>query len=266
MKIKKLAAGMRKKLAVLTIASVMFVFGAAGNASAYFEDLNLIRSIYTTTGVVEIGSDLGLNASTLNSNNVFGSSVALSSFDGALSSLVAGYWAHDMTNRDFYATGFANDTDGLTMLGRKQVSADATYNYVQTLYAGSGLATTIINPKETADSYFKVFDVNGNNIGSMGSNLKNDSYEMTLSLAGLTTMGYVDQVLYFFNYDNISADKSGIEKGIIRTFLTSDGTTVDLNGPMIATVINPNAVPIPGSIMLLGSGLLGLFSIRRKAA
>jgi hypothetical protein len=55
-----------------------------------------------------------------------------------------------------------------------------------------------------------------------------------------------------------------VEKGVIRTFLTSDGTTIDLNGYNFATVINPSAVPIPGSVLLLGSALLGLFGIRRK--
>ena len=287
-----------KKLAVIA-AAAMLVFGFVGQAAAFFEDFNLIRSIYTTTGTKEVGSDLGADVrsfavapydttwpgqpakagkakpgpvpSPFNPVELYaGSLIPLSAFDGPLNSLQIGYWAHGAVDRDFWATGWlttaygGTDNDGLTMLGKKQGAADANYDATQSFYAAAAASTGIFN-KETG-SYFNKFDASGLNVGSMGNVLDTNSIEMTLSLAALSTVGYVDQLLYWFDYDNSGGSKAGVEVAVIRTFLTSDGATIDLSGDSIATVVNPSAVPIPGSVLLLASGLLGIFGFRRKRA
>ena len=204
--------------------------------------------------------------------NPVGDLINLTTFDDALNSLVVGYWAHGKPAQNFWATGFlttpygGTDTDGLTMLGRKQSTADATYGAVLGEYAKGGTATTVINPKTNLNSYFVSFDKGNAGSGRMGDNLKNDSYEMTQSLAALESVGYVDQLLYWFDYKATGADKAGVEVAVIRTFLTIDGISIDLSGDKIATVLNPSAVPIPGSVLLLASGLLGIFGFRRKRA
>jgi hypothetical protein len=277
---------MKKFLASIAAGAMIF---SAGQALAYFEDLQLIRTVYSTSGVVEVGSDLGAGVDTFAVapgfvpptspvNEFRGDLIDLTTFDGPLSSLVVGYWAHNYglgnagePGRDFYATGLltttfgGTDTDGLNMAGKKQQTADATYNATQGVYSSIGGSTVVVNPKTTMNSYYVAFDKSTNASGRMGDNVLADSIgEMTVSLAALATQGYVDQLLYYFDYDGSATTKAGVEVAVIRTFLTSDGTTIDLNGDKIATVINP--VPIPAAGWLLGSGLLALIGIRRRNA
>jgi hypothetical protein len=101
----------------------------------------------------------------------------------------------------------------------------------------------------------------------MNQNLKADSYEMNQNLAALSTVGYVDQLLYFFDYNGSLSDVAGTPLAIIRTFLTSDGSTVNTAGTLIATelrALDAAPVPVPAAVWLLGTGLIGLVGIRRR--
>jgi hypothetical protein len=76
-----------------------------------------------------------------------------------------------------------------------------------------------------------------------------------------STGGYVDMYLYHYSAVDGTLQQNNpdnLYSGIIR--LTADGTVVVTSTASAATV------PIPPSVLLFGSGLLGLFGIRRKTA
>jgi hypothetical protein len=274
-----------KKLAVVLVAA-MLVFSLAGQAAAFFEDLHLIRTIYDTTSTTEIGSDLGLKALTSygaywppSPSDFVGDLVAKSQFSGGLADLRVAYYGIDKTNVDVWATGFGTgypatnppgpwttDGDGLQMGAGKWSGLSGAMTRLQGYYAGGG-TSTFIGSKSAASSYWNELDKAGVSVGSLGGSLRLASfYEVEISLADLLTNGYVDQILYFFNTPTTT--EFATEIATIRTYLDlgADGIVggTGANADRIGTMINP--VPIPGSVLLLASGLLGLFGFRRKRA
>jgi alkaline phosphatase len=121
---------------------------------------------------------------------------------------------------------------------------------VQTGYAsisgGDGMGST---DKTTNFSYYNKLNKAGNTIGGISSFLALPR-NAEADLSALATVGYVDQTLFF--YANADSAAAGMKMATIRTY--ADGHTE----------LNPNAVPVPASVLLLGSGLLGLIGIRRK--
>ncbi|MEW6664918.1 MAG: hypothetical protein AB1512_06825 [Thermodesulfobacteriota bacterium] len=258
--------------------AAMLVFSLAGQAAAFFEDFKLIRSIWDTASPLEIGSDLGSYAlqteAAYPTNQLVGDLINTSVFSSGVGTLNIGYWAHGQTDRDFWVTGFGTrnplprggfvtDGDGLQMGSRKQSNGDAVMNLTQEYYDST--VSTHLTEKHP-NSYWGAFENQGIGIGAFGQSMNGTAnWEVTLSLADLLTVGYVDQLLYYFDYNGSTTMKNGVEVALIRTYLDLGADGVLGGGDdTIGTVINPNPVPIPGSVLLLGSALVGLFGIRRK--
>ena len=257
-----------KKRFLLTLAVAFLVMGFSGQSFAYFGNLELIRAIYdpSVLSLTEVGSDLGAKAFTTSGaygNNIFtGNNVNTSSFADAASTLRVSYFAQStgiVATNDFWMTAAATDTS-YSMKSRQSSTLTTAENSLLTYYGTFGTPSATV-VKNVSPAYYQLMDAA--TVGSMKGTL-NTPYHATISLAKLATVGYVDTNLYYFDYNNAnSGNPAGTLVATIRTFLTSDGRTVDLAGTQIATMINPNAVPVPPSLLLFGSSLLGLVGIRR---
>ncbi|MGD9505111.1 MAG: hypothetical protein AB7W37_09365 [Syntrophobacteraceae bacterium] len=259
---------MKKYLSALLVAAVA-VFGAVSQAAAYFEQGNLIRVVYSNDGTTEVATDLGTyNATTLAAaTNVSAGEVSslLSNFASGttLSDLYVAYYINDIysagTNPDgtgVYTSG-VNDTQSNTKSQYQQFNSAAKSNtvYYQSLLGttsdlGSG---TVVGNSANLNSYYTAMIAAGTKAGMFTGFITTQSGEANL---GGGSVDYVD--MYLFYYSKPTSSGSGSIVATVRTYITSDGA--------MYTVINPQAVPIPGALWLLGSGLLSLLGVRRKVS
>ncbi len=250
------------------ILAAMLMVGAAGQAMAAFTKPDLLRiviNVGATGNPLEVGTDLGLSAINIQStasNTVLGggtNAFSLGQFGlsqpSDWSNLVVTYMALNVGTKSLWSTA-ATEPVGNTLV---YVSTQSSFNSVYvTGYFDASPGTTGIIRKDKTGSYFMSMDKNGTNgsVGSLGGYLTpgqttNNFFGVEKSLADLATIGYVDQDLYYWANGSTSGTPTLLSM-TIRTM--ADGSTI----------INPSAVPIPPSVLLLGSGLLGMIGIRRK--
>ncbi len=239
-----------KKLLGIFIA-LMVVLGMAGQGLADFTtNAELIRVVYATTGsTAEAGTELGVASSSYSSDAILGGTVSLSQLGTGLNNLVVTYEAKAFGGP---ATAKHAWVSGGVTGAVQSISADGAYtgfnsgvNLFTGYYAGLGTGT-VVGDKTAQNSFNSVMAPTGSFAGLITS--PNGS---EISLAALAATGYVDQKLYYFGSPNAAGDGQWI--ATLRTFLTSDGQTVNTAGTMIATeIMAPSAVPIPAAVWLLG--------------
>jgi hypothetical protein len=248
------------------------MLGVSGQAMAAFNEGDLIRVVYNTgangTGT-EYATDLGAFSSTtpLTGNNLLTGTDKFS-----LGSVSAGSWSNvnvayfiEDFNANPTATGQGSMyTSGQALIGGHQNqyayynAAGQIQNTLTAYQNAAGTASSIALLQTNGSSYWNSMNGGGSGVGTMAGFLNqttNDNAEK--NLAGLSSAGYVDQVLYWYglNPDSNSQGSRGTVLGTIRTF--ADGST-----QLIAT--STATTPIPAAIYLFGSGLVGLVGMRRK--
>jgi hypothetical protein len=241
-----------KKIMMLLIAMVLLL-GVSGQALAYFEDGDLIRVVYSSTGTMESATDLGSITSLTSPSTAH---VVYNTNNFSLGQLGSGATLDHSYVAYFTATLNPNHawTSGSSASGQTGI-AGAFQGYVGSMHYTTGLyqvngghPATAMETFSTGDplSYVKQL---ASVPGALGGFL-NQNNGAEANLAALATVGYVDQYLYYYGSIPTRGNTTGMNVATIRTF--ADGHTE----------LNP--VPIPAAVYLLGSGLLGLVGIRRK--
>jgi hypothetical protein len=229
-----------KKLAILLAAAVL-LFGVSGQAMASFSNGDLIQVVYSTNGY-ETATDLGSVTSLLNFTFDGSAAVAALGAGATYANSHVAYFTFDNTQNVPTGVDYISGNQGGQAFKSSAQSGYTTgystvAGYYATLPASSAVLTT--NPS----SYYHSLDAAGSAIGQMGGVALNGDAE--ISLAALATTGYVDQSLYSYAPG--------------RSSTTQTVVAADLRTTAAAT-------PVPPSVLLMGSGLLGLVGIRRKHA
>jgi hypothetical protein len=250
----------RKKVKkiMMFLAVTMLLLGVSGQAMAFFENGDLFRVVYfngtggTGTGT-EYVTDLGSIASFTSPSSA---NLSLNTSNFSLSNLGTGAnWANSYVAYFAVApdlsTAWVSGNQGGQMNNGSAFGAGFLNGYFQLqgqaqLVGGQSVQIAQSN----GASYYTGMNINGSGVGVMGGFLNGGGDANLAALA--TTGGHVDQMLYFYSDPQNNHSGTPVTAMNLRTF--ADGHTE----------FNAGSVPIPPSVLLLGSGLLGLVGIGRK--
>jgi hypothetical protein len=257
---------MKKKMIVL-LAGALLTLGMASYASAaLFSEDDLIRVVYNATSGVETATDLGaISTITADANGtVLGGGTGAFTTNGSPASANANayvaYFTLDTNNGYLWVSGSTTKSlapKGISSSFSSSASAmDAVLGVYQAANTTNGnnngtVQSATVVP--SGDSYYAALDASGTSKGTLGGVIYANNTHTEASLATLASAA-VTQGLYYFNSIG-SSNQTGSQ--ILELQTNANGTT---------TLINPNtpSTPIPPSFFLMGSGLLGMFGLRRK--
>ncbi len=252
-----------KKL-LLLLAACLVVLGVAGKAKAEFAAGDLIRVVYQTSasgGTYEAATDLGSVSSIMS-----GGALASNSFNlwssgyftgGNVSSLDVAYFATNAGGTELWTSGPMGVQES-NVGSNGQNTLDLIENAYWAYANEATLATDAAwYEKANSDSYYYTMDHNWNGKGTNPRTGNFGSfYSKANGEAALVGNGNVSQDIFAWT-DPTSTQSVYASEMLI--------TSVDANGNITTTANQTGTgIPIPPSVLLFGSGLLGLAAIRKK--
>ena len=266
---------MFKETVSIVVALALLICLSAGSAFAAFDNFNLIRVVSDKTvgSTLEIATDLGniTTLSGLSNAAVGGGADAFTNFTQGrdFSNLSVNYFAVNRTtilNGTMYIG--ANTTTVPVTGGVAQVqnsyAITSTYGpptpisvnkYYSTLTLAPGSTSTVIANKTNASS---LSEINGSTtLGGYKGYTGMWASNTNLNLASIANAP-IGMTVYRFGATtgtNMATQLTGVK--VLDLTTNDDGsTTINASAPV--------PTPIPAAAWLLGSGLMGLFGLRRK--
>jgi hypothetical protein len=243
---------LKKKIVMLVAAALMTL--SASSAFAAFADSQLIRVYYNRTTGVETATDLGTITSVLAAATAPGGTTIAGSFG---TSDFAAYFALDRANSDLWVANVNVNTATFApaVIGGS-TGLTAINNGTNVMYATfGGVAATSYIGSPGANGYKGKL---AGTQGFYGNTVTAANAARTYGELNLTTLGTnnTQSLWYFANpLSTVAADKIGV--AVAQIITNADGSTTITAAPTAAT-------PIPPAFFLMGSGLLGMFGLRRK--
>ncbi|MGO9687401.1 MAG: hypothetical protein ACLP2X_02470 [Syntrophobacteraceae bacterium] len=259
---------MKKLLVVL--AAGLLVFGVAGQAKAAFSTGDLVRVMYDASTGVEVATDMGSVSSLASStNNTAFDVISLSTFGttATWSQVNTAYFAITTGSPlvDFIA-GTATPTAQLIVGGGTGVNGtigSILSNY-SSLSAIAGDPNSVSVATTAQNTYYNNLNAGGAKTATYNGNIvvgTMSNTEVNNAIGGT-------QLLYSFTGPFPTGRGGTVSNGVLVAAAIPTGFTIvtDVNGVNGASEINPagSAAPIPPSILLMGSGLLGLIGVGRR--
>lgn len=236
----------------MLLIAVVMMFGVSGQAMAAFQDGDLIQVVYQRGGAYEVATDLGVfNSTTPYAGDTL--TFNMNPFPVAGSGVFATAQQSDVYVAYYVAGGiggtlpiWVSGPQAGQISGARQGYAAGRLTIQNIYYQSLTSGSQATSPQANAQSYYSLSDRGGAMPGGFGGFIPFENGEVSLG-----TTAYVDTYLYYYATPNAPTSKAGVQVATIRTF--ANGSTQIVG-----------QTPIPASILLLGSGLLGLIGVRRK--
>jgi hypothetical protein len=241
--------------------SGLLMLGVASQASASFNQGDLVFSVYDTNVNQEIGADLGSMGSiqsliTSGAQNVVLASglnfSGMSSQYGDMGVYMDNSNPGNATWEGWFAVTKSNySAKSINALYTNGTTFSSNYTQILEGYNANLTSSTTAQVQATsADSYKKMMDYT-TAAGYAGIN-------KTAGLAGLLPSTGNSTTLYLYHFASNAADQ------LVLADPTYDATIqVNSNGSIVfSSATSP--VPVPGAALLLGSALAGIAGIRRR--